>query len=424
MVKDTLNNQQSGPPHLPWAGKKVHTDAVEEELALLWRMSADNLRTSQNLNVRTSVLNLVICAPDVAAAQRASALIRDLSSTHIARITIIILDNANTASTPISTWVTLRSFSIISDMMRHSFEQITLMVSGSAVHSLASIVHPLLKPDLPVYLWWLNDPPEDHTLFSNLVNLSSRVIVDSNSFFKPEESIAALFSFMEASPRCAFSDLNWGRITPWRELVAQFFDMAEYKPYLAGVNHIEIEHAVVSLSAHTRTALGDVSPNPVRALLLAAWLKTSLGWSLSSDYKQNSHDPSTGTHSWTMGRATGPLVGQPVGSAKTTKLGTIPHGSLYIRPKMQEHMRPGSVCLVRLISDIENKHATFQILSEDDPDHVSTSVELEQGIQVPSRAVSIAATHKESDLLHDELEIMGRDHLYEQTLREAFNLLE
>ncbi len=192
MVKDNLNKLE---PTLPWAGKNVRSDRVEEELALLWRMSADNLRTSQNLNVRTSVLNLVICAPDVASAQRASTLIRDLSSTHIARVTLLILDNDSNASAAVNTWITLRSFSIISDIMRHSFEQVTLKVSGSALHSLANMVQPLLKPDLPVYLWWLNDPPEDHALFSNLINLSSRVIFDSNSFFKPEESITTLFSF-------------------------------------------------------------------------------------------------------------------------------------------------------------------------------------------------------------------------------------
>ena len=50
--------------NLPWAGKIVGPDQVEQELMSLWHLAADNMRISQNMNVRTSVLNLVICALD------------------------------------------------------------------------------------------------------------------------------------------------------------------------------------------------------------------------------------------------------------------------------------------------------------------------------------------------------------------------
>ena len=89
MVK--ANTDSSG-PRLPWAGKRVNMERAEEELSFLWRMAADNVRTSQNINVRTSVLNFVICASDIESARHASTLIRDLSSTHIARVIILFLD--------------------------------------------------------------------------------------------------------------------------------------------------------------------------------------------------------------------------------------------------------------------------------------------------------------------------------------------
>ncbi|MBV9021707.1 MAG: hypothetical protein JOZ71_13450, partial [Ktedonobacteraceae bacterium] len=82
-----------------------------------------------------------------------------------------------------------------------------------------------------------------------------------------------------------------------------------------------------------------------------------------------------------------------------------------------------SLFLVRLISHVEGKRATFTINREDDPDHVFTSVELAQESR-PQRTVSMAAIYKESDLLHDELEITGHDYLYEETLRETFALLD
>jgi len=402
---------------LPWAGKKVNLDQVEKELSFLWKMAADNVRTSQNINVRTSVLNLLICAPDSESAQRVSMLMRDLSSTHIARITILILDSSNPIST-LSTWVTLRSFPIISDTMRHNFEQITLLASGTAITALATIIQPLLKPDLPVYLWWLGDLSNDTTLFHNLVEQSSRVIIDSAGFVHPEHSLHTLSALLQTSPIWALSDFNWGRITLWRALIAQFFDVAEYKPYLAGVDSIEIAH-VASPSAQPQ---GDVLANPLCALLLAGWLKTRLGWELATDTVPDGHDVVTGTYTWHMTRTTTGLPTRQTGSLNKTARNTR-QGTIHIHPQISSDMQPGSLFLVRLISHVEGKRATFTINREDDPDHVFTSVELAQESR-PQRTVSMAAIYKESDLLHDELEITGHDYLYEETLRETFALLD
>ncbi len=408
-------------PRLPWAGKQVRPEQVEGELSHLWRMSADNVRTSQNINVRTSVLNLVVCVPNTESAQRASTLIRDLSSTHIARVTILILDS--NAPDLVATWITTRSFPVISDMTRHTFEQITLMANGAAVRSIAHIAQPLVKPDLPVYLWWLNDPPSDSAVFAALSKLSNRIIVDSSSFIIPEESIRALAALVQAFPESSVSDLNWGRITPWRELVAQFFDAAEYRPYLAGINTIEIEHAVAPFAHQTQTEQGDVSPNATCALLLAAWLKSSLNWQHAS-HEKNAHISETSTYTWHMQRNTGslPIPSANANGSKPGRLGSRTQASLHISPRVRSDMRPGSLCLVRMTGTVGNKRAIFTINREDDPNHVLTSVALDQE-QRPRRTVSMAATHNVSALLHDELEIMNRDHLYEETLQEVDELL-
>src|SRR5262245_7672226 len=89
-----MANDTAGSPviRLPWAGKQVRIEDVDSFFSSLWKMSVDNLRTGANLNVRTSVLNLVICTPDTESAHSASKVLRDLSSTHLARATIVILD--------------------------------------------------------------------------------------------------------------------------------------------------------------------------------------------------------------------------------------------------------------------------------------------------------------------------------------------
>ncbi len=422
MTRDTT---ETPGPRLPWAGKVVRTEDIEAQLSFFWRMSADNVRTSQNINVRTSVLNLVICVPDVESAKQASTTMRNLSSTHVARVILLILDNTAEAASTVTTWVTLRSFPVISDTMRHSFEQITLFVSGSAIRAASNIIQPLLKPHLPVYIWWLGDPPSDSVLFQDLTQISNRIIVDSSSFFTPEHSIRTLYSLLNSSPNSALSDLNWGRITSWRELIAQFFDVMEYKPYLNGVNSIEIEHAVMPFAHQTQTEQGDVSPNPSCALLLASWLKTRLGWKLSSDPKHAQYNQDTGNYEWQMPRPTGSLATRTTGplSLKASKLSNAAYGELVIRPRVQSDMRPGSICMFRMVSTMDNKSATFMINRDNDPEHVLTSVELAQGTR-PRRTVNLTATHDVSELLHDELEITVRDHLYEETLQEAAALLE
>ena len=96
--------------------------------------------------------------------------------------------------------------------------------------------------------------------------------------------------------------------------------------------------------------------------------------------------------------------------------------SIDIRPQVQSQMRPGSICLVRLVSNVEGKQATFTINREGDPDHVLTSVELSRETR-PQRTVSLTAAQDTSELLHDELEITGHDYLFEQTLQEVAELL-
>src|SRR6266566_4506256 len=409
--------------HLPWAGKTVRMEEIEDVLASLWKISVDNLRTGANVRVRTSILNLVICTPDIETAQQASRILRQLSSTHLARVTILILDRDENAPSAMRAWVTLRCFSMISDLMRHCFEQTTMLSSGSAVRSVANVIQPLLKPDLPVYLWWLGDPPElNDPTFNSLVDISRRMIVDSTSFFNLEQDIRTLASLFQAAPNCALSDLNWGRITPWRQLLIQFFDVPEYRPYLDGIASIEIEHAAAPLATPMRTKRGDVSPNPTQALLLAGWLKARLGWSMIADTTNNYHDTASGTYHWLMELLVNPRTTRsltPVRS-KTTKHGNL--ASISIRPQVQSEMRPGSICLVRLVSTLDNTQATFTISREDDPMHVLTSVELSHEMRF-TRTVSLAAAHNESELLHDELEILGHDYPFEQTLLEVVGTL-
>ncbi len=419
-----MDNSTNPEIRIPWAGKKVRQEEVEDELTSFWRRAADNMRISQNMNVRTSVLNFVICAPDIESAYKASTLLRDLSSTLIARVNLLILDTRSNMPSNVTTWVTLRSFPIISDIMRHHFEQITVMISGTAIEYAANIVQPMLKPDLPVYLWWLKSPPQDESILQRMLPISSRIVVDSRDFSQPEEQIRALSALLQDSPNSALSDLNWEHITVLRELIAQFFDIAEYRAYLLNADSIEIEYAT-SPSAETEGAqtrqAGTTTANPIGALLMAAWLKTRLGWQLSGSEAQHSQSLESGSYLWKMSTRDVTHLSQPL--LLDTQEGERP-GSIRIlvQPKVLAESRSGTLCMIRITGEVDGKRATFIVKREEDDDHISTAVEISGETRL-QRTVNVASMHEESNLLHRELEIMGRDHLYEETLHEVFALL-
>ncbi|MEO7020654.1 MAG: glucose-6-phosphate dehydrogenase assembly protein OpcA [Ktedonobacteraceae bacterium] len=392
---------------LPWAGKQIRIEEVDTVLSSLWKMSADNLRIGANLHVRTSVLNLVICTPDAMSAHYASTLLRSLSSTYLARATIVILDASQETPDLLESWVTLRCFSMISDLMRHCFEQTTLLTSGQANSVLHSTLPRVLRANLPTYLWWIGDTTgADNTIFHRVAELCQRVIVDSATFLRPEQDIHALANSYKNAPQVALSDLTWGRLTPWRQLVAQFFDMPEYLPFLNGIERIEIEHVAAPLAEPHVGDNGEVSPNPTAALLLAGWLKTSLNLALAPEESvQNLHETQSGTYQWLL---------------KVPASGTS--AVMQIQPQIQSNLRRGSLYLVRLTCTAANKRAIFTIKRDADSDYVLTSVEVAQETR-PMRIVNLPVRYNESELLCNELEIMGHDQLFEQVLQEVDILL-
>lgn len=136
-------------------------------------------------------------------------------------------------------------------------DQIRLAARGIMADNLPNLVVSLLAPDLPVVVWW-SKPPFDRKDFGLFAKQANRVVVDSAGYTK--EDFRSLSRFVEHSRPMgvAVSDLNWGRLTPCRQLFAQFFDSAECRDRLATIGEIRIE-------AHESTGR-----------LLAGWLKAQM----------------------------------------------------------------------------------------------------------------------------------------------------
>ena len=136
-------------------------------------------------------------------------------------------------------------------------DQIRLVAHGIMADNLPSLAASLLVSDLPVVVWWPK-PPFDRKDFGLFAKQAERVIVDSADY--SDDDLRALARFVEQSHRLgvAVSDLNWGRLMPYRQLFARFFDTTECRDHLALIGEVRVE-------GHAATGR-----------LLAGWLKAQM----------------------------------------------------------------------------------------------------------------------------------------------------
>ncbi|MEJ7654011.1 MAG: glucose-6-phosphate dehydrogenase assembly protein OpcA [Chloroflexia bacterium] len=148
-------------------------------------------------------------------------------------------------------------------------EQVVVGAYGEPANHLTGIVVPLLLPDLPLYLWWMGEPNVETSNFTSLVRSAQKLIIDSSTFTPSPEAYRALLEIARNTRRaCTVSDLNWFRLWPMFEAIAQFFDDRALRPHLFGIEKVTVEYA---------RAPGSNASNPSQAALMAAWLYSRLG---------------------------------------------------------------------------------------------------------------------------------------------------
>jgi glucose-6-phosphate dehydrogenase assembly protein OpcA len=143
-------------------------------------------------------------------------------------------------------------------------ERIVLQAGPTAVSLVPGAVRPLLEADLPMILWWTGDPRKHEQLFRDLADECSRLVLDLPD---PGTEVGALRLGLDPSLSPSSRDSAWFGLARWRELVAQFFDLA-CNP--EGLKRIE--------SVHIEVLSPDVTRPARIALWLAAWLAGQLGW--------------------------------------------------------------------------------------------------------------------------------------------------
>src|SRR5262245_52904302 len=222
-------------------------------------------RRSVRVRMRTSVLTLVVIAPRPETSERALAAINALHQRHPSRAIVVSpgdFDGPSVMDAHIYADCKLSERS----GAEMCTEESLVKTGGELSQHLSRVVTPLLIHDLPVVLWWPDDPPFGSRQFSEVVGTSDRLLVDSGSFHEDGGArLAGLATVV--SDGVSVTDVGWLRLTLWRELMAGLFD---HPLLLRELDHIR--HVRIDISRPTSTL--RVS----KAVFYCGWLAARLGW--------------------------------------------------------------------------------------------------------------------------------------------------
>lgn len=358
----------------------VGVPSIEQELSKLWVEAAGTAGTTQGAVIRACALNLLVFASDQVDATHASQLVSEITSEHPSRALILNVKAEGTSG--IEAQVLAHCNLIGGGAREICCEEILLEAVGDAAGGLPDAALQQISPELPVFLWWTGDPPFESDSFRKLVRASDRLVIDSSCFSNPEEELGREYELLkDPDLKAALGDLNWTRLTPWRELVAQFFDRPSSRSYLDQINKIEI------------TFETGTPENGLQGLLLAGWLASRLDWKPEgSDFVDEW--PSRDLH---FSSNTGPVLVQ---LRRTEPFCGI----------------PGQIHSVYITASGEPE-AHFDIHCGGDFQCVTVRTEI-AGENPIEQAVPMEFP-KLAKLLGQELEIPGHDKIFEETLTVA-----
>ena len=141
-------------------------------------------------------------------------------------------------------------------------EQISFLLEGPCTKFLPSIVFSHLDSDLPLYLWWQDDFPQE--MDPQLWAWVDRLIFDSQTWKNFDAQMHLVETAeKEAKQRIVLCDLNWTRLDKVRYAIAQFFDHPASHHHFGKIANVTIDYAPGFKST---------------ALLLLGWLGAQLNW--------------------------------------------------------------------------------------------------------------------------------------------------
>lgn len=374
-----------------WQADSLEPRAIERELRSLWQARADQTPgVSVDLSeLRTSTVNLIAVADTSTSASRLESAILQLREFAPSRALVLNLSRSSKKQ-QFEVETTIRELQSERGRTSSRFEVVRVSAGADQATSLSSIASPLLLPELPTFLFWPGSSLVESPLFSELTAISDRLIIDSAVLENPAPNFRELARII-GSPRApVVSDFAWRRLTPWRSLMAQFFDNPDALPELDRLDEVELVGKIAGKDGQSGISA---------SLLLAGWLASSLDW-----------------------RTPGSMVRTKDGWRVTLRAGiSFEEREILLRLRQKALARyPGRILSVAMRSEGEGSPSTFSV-ERTSENMVQTYSEF-GGFSPVTRGVP-ASVFADEDLLSKELASLARDSIYESALRFAVSLM-
>jgi glucose-6-phosphate dehydrogenase assembly protein OpcA len=398
-------------PVVRWRSRAHSIEEIEQELARIWArpdLTVDvdgDGRSDRHIAARTSVMNLVVIARRSEVGERCAATIQLLTGRHPSRTMIVSAADPDGPS-----WLDaqIEAHCVLPrpDAPETCAETIYLTCGGESGRHLDAIIAPLLIHDLPVTVWWPDEPPFGSEPANDVFAMSDRLIVDGSGW--RGDGLTQLRRMAELQERLAvsISDFALVRQSRWREAIASIFDISDFLPYLRHLRRIAVTYAV-------RDEGGTESTNIVKPVYHAAWLASRLGMRVARP----------------LGPVAAPSRRGPSRPGGVNQLATAGSGlaatlrldrsdvSVIIRPVLSE-MPPGTTLRVELRADWRGSELRADVTAEQEAVHARVWQDgvhaLERGFNAPRRT--------DVDLLAEAIEATGRDPVAVGAIRMAAEL--
>jgi glucose-6-phosphate dehydrogenase assembly protein OpcA len=366
----------------------VEIGAIQNELDKLWQGAA----ATSPAHTRACHFNLLVYSPNEGAYERAASALAELMRRQPCRAIALIAEpeaEDNEISAYVSAHVHER------DGKKAGCEQITIIARGNSGDRLHETATPLLAGNLPTTLWWQGDLVEENIVFEKLFAASRHVVFDSADGHDVGSTFSQARALNLHSQNGVCGDLNWLRLSRWRELFLEF--MASSPAPLEHVSEVHLEvFAVNEGDAHF-----------AQPFLLLGWLAQRLNWKLNEPLTA---EPAAG----------GENVFRTAWQSQDQEV----IGKISLRkPEFESEaiMAPGGILAVKIRFQQNGAAAVFSTQR-----HLSqgqVAVRVTQGEQTLSEATSSFAEAATADLLAQEMARASREADYENALRFATQLI-
>src|SRR5919198_304304 len=196
-----------------WSGEDVSIAAIERQLGSLRCLGMED---GAGPDMRTSVLTHLAWVPPQWE-QAAESVLEDLRERHPSR-TILLVPDPGSDRDAIDAEVTIESFSVGALEQNIAAEVVRLRLNDGRARAPASVVLPLLIPDLPVFLRWRGEPEFFEGPFEQLIDVADRLVLDTREWDDLPAAYEALTGLFD---HLAVSDIVWARGTRWRAAIAR-----------------------------------------------------------------------------------------------------------------------------------------------------------------------------------------------------------